>query len=223
MLEQFLAEISESTPIKVAATVFLMMLWQLAGWLTGRIRTPIDLIASLTNSGVVQTYRNFQNAARDIERHMASTSEVRFLSLRGFPVTQETYALHESLRNNLAKLNTCPIKIMILDPDGLEARERAEIYSRMAPEGPENYIKQIRESVNMIKDIGRDFRNFSFRVYDQAGAFRILILDNAAFVGFYSQNIRGATSIVLRLKRGSTLYGVFCYYYERVWAHGTEA
>lgn len=222
MWERLIGAITSDYGITIISAICVALLWQLTGWITGRLRTPLDLISSLANSGIVQSYRSFQAAAHDIDKSVSSTTEVRYVSLRGFPVTQETYAFHRSLQDNLSKLQSCPIRIMILDPEGAEARARAEIYSRLGPEQPETYLRQIREAISTIKDIGKDFRRFSLRVYDQAGAFRLLMLDDAAFVGFYSEDIRGATSTVIRLKRNSTLYKVFKYYFDRLWAHGTD-
>jgi hypothetical protein len=206
----------------VIASALFALLWQAFGYMSGYVRTPFDLVATLAGGGVVRKFPSMNAARRWLRPVVSNTRTLKFLAVRGFPMTQETYALHEILVECYNPRKHSHIQILLIDPEQPEARKRAEEYMKLAFESVDTYLYQIRDSINTLLDMKRSFPTLELRLYNSPVLARVLICDKACFIGFYTDKLIGATSPVLMVNSPGLLYAYFDRYFDTLWANSKE-
>lgn len=202
----------------LAATI----LWQLLGYFTAFIPTPLDLVASIAGGGVVRQYTNFQQCEKDLKKAIGSTKSIRFMAIRGFAMTQETYALFKILEDDYQKTKTLEIKVLLADPEAEEALLRAKEFCETSIENTDTYLLQIKNSINMITDMSALYPKTSLRLHSEPAIFRVLLTDDWCFVGFYTKKLKGHTSPVLKISRKGIFFDAFDRYFDKTWLRSAE-
>ena len=198
-------------------SLLAMLLWQLAAHFSGAFKGPLDFLASFAGGGVIRKYRSFNQARKHIVQGVKESPFIKFMAIRGFPGTQETYSFNEALEDHYNSNKIKPIQVLIADPEGDDARQRAEEYEELGHVSPETYISQIRISILSFADMKKRMTKLECRVHNSPAAFRILLFERYCLVGFYTSEWSGRTSPVLLIKSGSPLYKAFDRYFDQIW------
>src|SRR5262249_32121126 len=109
----------------VVASAIAAAMWQIVGRLSGLFRTPSDLLATFAGGGVIRKFANHNAARRWLKVEVQRSREIKFLAVRGFPMTHETYALNEILTQNYNPGRHQAVRVLVIDPNGQEAANRA--------------------------------------------------------------------------------------------------
>lgn len=223
MVEYLSSSLTVQIILGLTASVIAALIWRLGAKYSGVVRGPFDSLIAISTTGSVRRFKSFKAATPAIDHAVKKTRKIRFMAIRGFPVTQESYSISTILDKRFDKTRHCQLEFVVIDPDGREAEHRAKVFSTLGVESPETYLHQIRESIMTIQDMGQKFDQFELRLFDEAGAFRMFIFDKFAFVGFYTNNFRGSTTPVLQIKAESPLYEAIDHYFTRVWDRAKPA
>ena len=170
----------------------------------------------------LKIYSSLDDARRIIKRAVKKSKKIKFISIRGFPVTQETYSLHQAITDGYNPSVNEEFKVMLIDPESDNARHRAEEYSHIGVEETETYLKQIRNSINVVKNMKNIYRTLELKTHDSPALYRILIFDDFCLIGYYTKEIKGATSPIVYIEESSFLYKSYERYFDLQWENGTE-
>ncbi|MCP5106638.1 MAG: hypothetical protein GY950_24855 [bacterium] len=207
----------------VISGLIAALIWQAMGGIF-KIITPLALVHTLVviiiGEECCKSYKSFNDAKKYIWKGVKTSDTIKYFSIRGFPLTQETYELRKAI---IACYKPhMVIKAVINDPDGEAAEERAREYSNLGIENERTYLEQIKNSFNSLIDTQQIMPRLKIKLHNNPALFRIVIFDDFCLVGFYTNKLIGLTSPVFVYKKKHTCYSVFDRYFEQAWQKGIE-
>lgn len=209
--------------IGVLTGLISMVIWQVLGRLF-KIVTPLSLLHILfviiTGEECCTKYKSFNVAKKYIWKGVKTSETIKYFSIRGFPLTQETYELRQAIISCYRPHTV--IKALINDPDGEAAKERAQEYNDLGIENERTYLEQIKNSFNTLIDTQHIMPKLKIKLHNNPALFRIVIFDDFCMVGFYTNKLTGLTSPVFVYKKKHLCYSVFDRYFEQAWKKGIE-
>lgn len=207
--------------IGILSSLAAALIWQGLGYYYVSFSTPLDFLATFAGGGVVRKFKSFNQAKRFIETGIKTSREIKFLAVRGFAVTQETYALREAIKNYYTSKNK--MIVLLMDPNGDEASKRAHEYGKLHVETEvETYLRQIVESANAILDMKKTTPNLKLYLHNTPAIYRLVIFEKFCLASFYTKKLTGYSSPVLMVRKNSLLYNVFERYFELTLAKSRE-
>lgn len=208
--------------IGIIGSLIAALIWQLVGTYSQAIKTPIEFLLIFLRIKHLKIYSSFNAAKKIIEKGVKSSEKIKFFAIRGFPISQETYALRKAILDSFNPHKNNEFKVMLINPDSRFAEIRAEEFSQVGIENEETYLQQIKSSINVVVDMKSKYQNLQLKLHNSPAMFRILIFDDYCLIGFYTKKIIGATSPVLYIKKTSFLYQAFERYFDIMWDEGIE-
>lgn len=209
--------------IGIIATLAGSIIWQIIGLIFPKIKTPVELLLSLFRYKKQKIFSNFNDAQKYINKGIQNSKSIKYMSIRGFPLIQETYALKKALKDYYSPLKVESFEIMISDPEGYFARLRAKEYSEMGDNiTPDRYLEQIKESIKDILELKKNIPKIIFKLHNTPAIYRICIFDNYCLVGFYTKKYKGSNSPVYLFDKKDLFYEVFERYFNTIWNASAE-
>lgn len=134
--------------------------------------------------------------------------------------------------DNISKNNECEIMILLLKPDSDLAVQRSRDLklSRDGNYYADEFVKdQISENVRFFTSVANKYKveKLEIRYFEAIAPFQLYLVDNTAFVGFYTKNQRATNALQLELDGSpleDTLFGKFVLdEFRKVWEAATPA
>lgn len=200
------------------ASLIAAIIWFFVGKLSKHIRTPFELLSGYFGVGVLRRFSSFNDAAKYIEKGLKNSKEVKFLAIRGFLITHEENAVCKAFHRYFDGKTDTNLKILLADPKGHYAVERAQEFETLRKESSEYYLSQIGTSIDAIKSMkSKLVPDLELRLHDTPAIFRILMFHDYCLVSYYSKEYTGLNSPVLLIHKSSPLYKSYDRYFDACW------
>ena len=208
--------------IGIIASLVGAIIWQISGLIFPKIKTPANFLLSLFGYKKQRVFSDFNAAQKYINKGIQKSKSIKYMSIRGFPLTQETYALRKALIAHFSPLKIESFSIMVSNPEGFFAKHRAKEYSKMDDITPERYLEQIEQSIKEILDLKKNLPKIVLKLHDTPAIYRICIFDDYCLVGFYTQKHKGSNSPVYLFYREDLFYEIYERYFDNIWDASEE-
>lgn len=217
------SELLEVIGYGAVGSILATIIWQVLGKLSSRIRTPLEYLTGYFGGGVMRTFKDFNDAAQYVDKGLRKSKEVKFLAIRGFLITHEENAVGQVFARYFTNKSDTKLKVMLANPDGPYAAERAAEFEAIRKESASYYLAQIRTSVDAINSMKTNLTpHLEMRLHDTPAIFRIMVFDEYCLISFYSKEFTGLNSPVLLVSNQSALYKSYDRYFDACWEASQE-
>lgn len=173
---------------------------------------------------ILATYQSAHQALADIEREAVKSTHIKYIG--DFNTTflaelhsRETLLYRILQQRQIKEQQQTLVQFLHLSPksDFLEIRARELNYlTRDIQHELFAAFRSVRTTSAMLQ-LPKEFiqvRHYNFQV-----VFRIILLDQCAFIGFYKVGRMGGDSPVIKVSRDSELYQAVARYFDVLWNH----
>jgi len=143
------------------------------------------------------------------------TPEIK--SIRVLAISSMTAILPVGIRDKFATLRNTEIKWLLLNPDSYYVKVRAQENPVRTPESLRHHILS---GIGMLykTKVDNNQLNFHLRCYDELPIFRVVIIDDTAYLSYYPRNGSSDNIPVFVVTKGkSWLYYAIDKYFESLW------
>ena len=163
------------------------------------------------NFGIKEILPNRHVTSKALESVTINTKKVKMLAISGLTAT-----LSSTINAKFAPLRNSLIQCLMLSPKSkyVEARQKENPTRTI-----DGLIKHIEAGLDLLKTTKEqnNLSKFEIRTYDEHPSFRIIIIDDLAYVSFYPRGSADQIKVLVVEKGKSWLYDAFEKYFDTVW------
>ncbi len=212
----------------IVTSLVATAIWELLGRYFKKIKTPLGILLSIIRKDYYIKYNSFEDfkVKKYIRLGVKNSTSIKYFSIRGFPLTHEEFELRKAILdpNCFNPQRNKEFKVLISDPDGEEAKERALefVNIRSTAESVETYLEQIKQSFNALIDLKNTISKLEIKIHNNPALYRIIIFDEFCLIGFYTDEINGLISPAIVFKKNNIFYSIFNRYFKQTWERSIE-
>lgn len=192
--------------VLITVTIFIILIMAFY-----RLYPPIRRIVIFNQSGIVNIYQNQSDAEDAIRTKLQTARAIDILTIRGLGIL----GLKESLLKQMLidRAGQITIRVLYLNPNSIFVEQRA----KEIKENHSTFVHGILLCQKFLSELKYIYKlNIGANMYDDLPIWRMIILDDTAFVSSYIPSCEGHNSAMYEIKSGQkySLYCVFKRYFE---------